>query len=437
MKSAKLFVCSVALLPAACAHALGEKEDLFNLKVSADYGNSDNATRASDEEPQLSERQGIYTALAGIRYNNEWSNLLSNYRLQRETFERDSQPNLTELEGRTQLILGNDFYPLGLVVSHDRKAMLNAPDAIDLTSNRDTRQIISVSPSAKTRISDADALMVMGTYTDVSYKEDELRQSEQKGGQLAWIHGVSKTDQLQLTAQQIETAFDHVPSADYKLRTASAGYNVALKRLKYSLRIGYNKATSESSDKDFASPVYLLESSYDSGFNIFSLSLSQTITDSSSMGGASSFDNSGLGTGGPSSKGVGLDLINLRNATLAWTTEAVCERCSFGINASQMKQDYKNLKEDGDEYSLHAHFAYKFSRASSIKLSAGHRERKFSDTGTRAGFEDDITRISFDHDLTKGFQLELYAQQEKRSSKVDSQNYKENIAGVKISYDFK
>ncbi|MFO1389524.1 hypothetical protein [Cellvibrio sp.] len=437
MRSAKLFVCSIALLPAACAQALAEKQDFFNLKISADYGNSDNATLVSDQEPRFSERQGLYTALAGIRYNNDWSNLSSNYRLQRETFERDSQPNLTEFEGRTQLIFGNDFYPLGLTLSHDRRAMLNAPDAIDLTSNRDTRDIVSVAPSVKARIGDADALMIMGSYTDISYKEDEFRQSEQQGGQLAWIHGISKTDQFQVDLQQIETTFDKVSSANYKLQTASAGYGVALKRLKYSLRVGYNKAISESSNKDFASPVYQFESSYDSGFNIFSLSLSQTITDSSSIGGAGSLDNFSPGASVPSSKGVGLDLINLRNATLAWTTEAICERCSFGVNASQMKQDYKDLREDGDEYSLSAHLSYKLSRASSVKLSTSHRERKFSDTAVRAGFDADITRISLGHDLMGGFQLELYAQQEKRSSKISSQNYKENIAGVKVTYDFK
>lgn len=436
MRSAKLLMCSLAMLPSVGAYAFGEKGDLFTLKVSADYGNSDNATREPDEGLKISERQGIYTALAGVHYNNEWTNLSSDYRLQRETFERDSQPNITELEGRTQLILGNEFYPLGLVVSHDRRAMLNTPDAIDLTSNRDTRQIISVSPSVKTRIGDADALMVMGTYADVSYKDDELRQSEQKGGQLAWIHGVSKTDQFQLGVQLVETSFDNVPQGDYKLETASAEYSVALKRLKYSLRVGYNKAVSDESDSDFSSPVYLFQSSYDSGFNIFSLSLSQTITDSSSMGGAGSFGSFTPGTGS-AAKGVGLDLINLRNATLAWTTEALCERCSFGVNASQMKQDYKNLKEDGNEYSIGAHLGYQFSRASSVKLSASHRERKFSDSGTRAGFDSDIARISFDHDLTKGFELELYAEQEKRSSKSDWQNYKENIVGLKISYDFK
>lgn len=436
MKSAKLLLCSVALLPAVCAHAASEKEDLLKLKVSADYGNSDNATRAPEEEPQFSERQGLYTALAGLSYNSEWSNLSSNYRLQRETFERNSQPNLTELEGRTQLILGNEFHPLGLSVTHDRRAMLNAPDAIDLTSNRDTREIISISPSAKTRVGDADTLMLAGTYADISYKEDELRQSNQKSGQFAWIHGISRTDQIQLVAQHLETSFEHAPQVDYTLQTASAEYSVELKRLKYSLRAGYNKAI-RSSDDDFSSPAYSVESSYDSGLNIFSLSLSQTITDSSSMGGAGSFDNFNSLGANSSAKGVGLDLINLRNTSIAWSTEAMCERCSFGLNASQMKQDYQNLKEDGNEYSLYAHFAYQLSRASSVKLSAGHRERKFSDTNaSRSGFDSDIARISFDHDLTKGLQLEVYVQQEKRTSKTGLQNYKENIAGLKISYDF-
>ena len=140
---------------------------------------------------------------------------------------------------------------------------------------------------------------------------------------------------------------------------------------------------------------------------------------------------------GVSAKGVGLDLINLRNMTLGWSTTAICENCTFGINASHMKQDYNSLKEDGDEYGASAGFGYQFSRASAIKLTAGHRERKFSATGSRTGFDSDHAKISFAHDLSKGFQLELYVQQEKRSSRAEWQNYKENIAGLKISYDLK
>jgi hypothetical protein len=436
MRSAKLLVCSLAILPAAGAHALGDEENLFNFKVSADYGRSDNATRESVEELKIKENQGIYTAIAGAHYSNEWSNLLTNYRLEKETFERDSQPDRTELEGHTQLILGNEFDTFGLVVSHDRRAMLDTPDAIDLTSNRDTREIFGVSPSAKMRLSTADALMLMGTYANISYSDDEQRKSEQKGAQLAWMHGISKTDQLQVAAQQLETSFEHAPQADYKLQVVSAEYRVALKRLEYSVRVGYNKAIPQSPGEDFDSPSYLVESSFDSGINRVSLSLSQTITDSSSMGGASSMDGFNPGAG-VSSKGVGLDLINLRNIALSWSTTAICERCSFGVNASQMKQDYQSLKEDGEEYSVGANFGYRFTRESAIKLTAQHRERKFSATGSRTGFDSDYAKISFEHDLSKGFQLELYVQQEKRSSKAEWQNYRENIAGLKISYDLK
>lgn len=435
MKSAKLLVCSLAILPAAGAHALGDEENLFNFKVSADYGRSDNATRESVDELKIKENQGIYTANLGAHYSNEWSNLLSNYRLKKETFESDSQPGRTELEGHTQLVLGNEFDTFGLVVSHDRRAMLDRPDAIDLTSNRDTREIFGVAPSAKMRVSAADAIVLMGSYANISYSDDEQRQSEQKGAQLAWMHGISKTDQLQVAVQQLETSFEHAPLADYELQVISAEYRVVLKRLQYSVRVGYNKALPEAGD-DFDSPSYLIESSFNSGINTFSFSLSQTITDSSSMGGASSMDGFNPGAG-VSAKGVGLDLINLRNMTLGWSTTAICENCTFGINASHMKQDYNSLKEDGDEYGASASFGYQFSRASAIKLTAGHRERKFSATGSRTGFDSDHAKISFAHDLSKGFQLELYVQQEKRSSRAEWQNYKENIAGLKISYDLK
>jgi hypothetical protein len=313
--------------------------------------------------------------------------------------------------------------------------MLDSPEALDLARNRDTQEIITIAPAVKTHFSAADSFVVMGSYTDVSYKKEQQKKSEQQGLQMAWIHGVSKTDTLQFTAQHTETTFEFVPQADYQLQNLSAQYSVSLKRFNYTLQAGYNSAESKISAEDFGSPTYNIQASYISGTHTFALSLAESITDSSMGGSSPSFGDLGATTGAPA-KGVGIDLINVRKANFSWVTSAICERCSFGLNATHLAQDYKELSEDGDEYSAGTNFKYNFTRAVSIDFSYSHRERKFSAEGDRAGFESDDAKVGLNYAITRGLQLELYANQEKRKSVLDVQNYQENIVGLNLSYHF-
>lgn len=436
MKSAQqVLMCSLVFLPVANVQAKDAGVNGLDFKISADYNSTDNAKRSSLDELAITETQTIYQATLGARYQNEWSKLISDYDVHKETFQRASQPDATELEGKTQLTLGNDYQPLSVTINHSRIAMLNSPEAVDLARNRDTQEIITIAPAVKTHFSAADSFMVMGSYTDVSYKEDQQKKSEQQGLQMAWIHGVSKTDTIQLTAQHTEATFEFVPQADYQLQNLSAQYSVMLKRLSYTIQAGYNSAESKISTEDFGSPSYNIQASYISGTHTFALSLAESITDSSMGGGNSSIGAVGSTSGAPA-KGVGIDLIKVRKANVSWRTSALCERCDFGINIIQSTQDYNELSEDGDEYSAGTNFRYNFTRAVSMDVSYSHRERTFSAEGDRAGFESDDAKVGMSYDITRGLELELYAKQEKRTSALAMQNYKENIVGLIVSYHF-
>jgi len=436
MKStSQLLVCSFILLPAANVVAQEAKGDFFDLEVSVDHRKSDNALRSSLDEMKISEAQDSYRANLGAHYQNEWSQFFANYKAEKEVFQRNSQPDLTSLDGLASLTLGNDYQPLSLLLQHSRQSMLDTPDAIDLTNNRDTQEIFTISPAAKTHLSAADSLMIMGSYTDVSYKEDDQKKLEQKSVRLAWIHGISKTDTVQVFAQQMDASFENSPQANYQLQAASVQYQVTLKRFSYQLQAGYNKAITEVTDKDFSAPSYAIDSAYKSGAHNFTLSLSQSITDTSLGGGSQSDFNMTNGVG-LTAKGVGLDLINLRSANIGWTTTALCERCSFGLRANTMRQDYQQLDEDGQESSVGAHIKYNLSRALSLSVSADHRKREFAAETTRSGFDSDDITLLVNYEISKGLNLKVYVEQEKRKSDDVTQAYTENLTGLNLSYQF-
>jgi hypothetical protein len=436
MKStSQLLVCSFILLPAAHVIAQEAKNDFFDLEVSADHRKSDNALRSSSDELKISETQNSYRADLGAHYENEWSQFVANYSVEKEVFQRNSQRDLTSLDGLAELTLGNAYQPLSLSLLHSRQSMLDTPDAVDLTDNRDTQEVFTISPAVKTHLSAVDSLMLLGSYTDISYKHDDLKKLEQKSMRLAWIHDLSKTDALQVFVRHMDASFKNSPQANYQLQAASVQYQVALKRFSYQLQAGYNKTETETTGKSFSAPSYAIDSTYTSGAHNFTLSLSQHITDTSLGGGNQSNFNMTDGVGSVA-KGVGLDLINLRSANIGWTTTALCERCSFGFHASAMQQDYQELDEDGDERGVGANFKYSLSRVLSLSLRADHRKREFAAETTRSGFDSDEIMLSIDYEISKGLNLKVYVEQEKRKSDVVTQAYTENLTGLHLSYQF-
>ena len=432
----QLLTCSLILLPSVNASASADKKDYFTFGVSADYESTDNAKRSPDPAEAIDEIQNVYIVDVGAQYENEWSQLISQYDIRREIFQSESQPDATEIRGNTRLTFGNDYQPFNLSIIHNRDAVLVSPEAVDLAINRDTQELITVEPSVKLHISSADYFTAVGSYTDVSYKEDEQKKSERKGLRAGWVHGISKTDKIQVIAQRTDISFKYVPMADYELENIGAQYEVALKHLNYLIQIGQNKASPKSGAKDVSNPSFRIEAKYQTGANQVALIGSQAITDSSFGSGGQSHVIGAETPIGSGSKGVGLDLINMRTIEVSWETSAICDRCNFGLNAAQTKQDYLNLSEDGGEKTLASYFKYNFTRTASINFSFAHKDHYFSANVDRSGFKSNSAKIGLNYIVVEDLNVELYAQQEKRTSESATQNYEENIIGLRLSYHF-
>src|SRR6478735_1561577 len=107
----------------------------FDVAATSQY--TDNAGK--QEFDKISEQQNIYDVGVNANYTNEWLFLKSNYDASKQTFEKDSQPDYNLLEGKTELTLGGPYDPASILLTHTRRAVLGAPDALDLARNRDAR----------------------------------------------------------------------------------------------------------------------------------------------------------------------------------------------------------------------------------------------------------------------------------------------------------
>jgi hypothetical protein len=442
----RTFVYS-ALLLASCAqmsHAgPAVEENHFKARVAIESELTDNASKrnlapAIAEPEKTKERLDRYSVNVDAFFQNDWALLNTNYDASREKYSKMSYPDSSTFEGTTALTLGNQHQPASILLSHSRQSLISSPDALDLVSNRDERDIVKAQPMLKLRLGGADALFIKGSFAKVDYSEVATKNSKRSGGDLGWIRQLNKTDKLHILLQKSTTKFDAVPLANYDYESASAMYSVQLSRLAYTLQAGQNRATPAMSLKAYSQPSYNFEATYTAGGSQFSLAASQEITDSSSGNG----NRTALTDVGRSSVGVGLDLINLRRVELAWQGKILCQECNAGISLAETQEDYQTLDEDGKEQMVGVNIGYRFSSVASLNARADRRKRVFPDSNARGDFSASRVRLNYNYDFTSDFGASLYAQSEKRKALGFSQNpsttrdYDENIIGLGLSYRF-
>lgn len=428
--------CFLALIPFGSVLANDTKQDYFDLNLSSNFRATDNAKKKPEEVSPINELQRIYSLGVVGQYQNDWMQFDSNYGASKNIYDEGSQPNKDIVEGFSKLILGGKYQPLDVLISHNRYSLLNSPDALDLTSNRDTREIFTVIPTIKMHPSAADLIVVSGNYDKTTYQENRDFTSERKGVSSSWIRGLNKVQSLQIIVQQLDSTFEFFSSADYQMQIAALQYAVTLRNLSYQARFGYNKATRDVENSTFSSPEYKIISTYTSGANEFQLEISQAITDSSYGGG-----NNAVSVGNKNStiKDAGsllLDLINERRMELSWSTSALCERCSFGLDLASVKRDYQKSLQDSIESAASITFRYGFSRDFSLHLNARVSEVELDSSSLNSNYEQASGKMGLSYLITKGLNVEAYLEGYERTSSSLEQNYKENILGLSLSYHF-
>jgi len=410
-----------------------EQPNSFNVDLSATSQMSDNAKRQFYDYLAISERQEIYSLGLNAKYDNDWSAASARYRVNRLVYAESSQPEYSMLEGSSIFDLGGTYQPLHLNITHSSRSLLTAPDALDISSNRDERSIITVEPSLRWRITDADLLQASISSSDVAYKKLTEKNSDITGAHLVWIREITKVDSLKVEATSSKASFKTNSALDYEFEAISAMYSVTLSHFKYGITIGSNRAIQNEQNLNFSRPSYDITASYLSAYNSFNVSLSQSISNSSmGNGNGSTFIESSL-----ESSGTGLDLINLKTSGVTWTTSAICERCSLSLAAEDSKEEYQILPEDTELKKIKGSFAYRIGRSGVLDLSYADIRRKFpTSLNDNRDFGTKSYTASYAHTFKNKVSVRVFSTKYENDSAYIYNSYDENITGLTLSYSF-
>jgi hypothetical protein len=405
----------------------------FGGRVSVSTQVSNNAEKTEIDE--LQERQDKASLGLFGDYENSLVTFNANYSASTHRYEKDTQPSRDQLEGESTLRFGKDRDFVDLLLTHTRRSLLSEPDALDLLSNRDERQIFSVVPTLRANITAVDSVMVSGIYSETDYRYDDFRNSKSEGASLALMHKFSAVDVLTLTGLANKITFDEFPDSDYQYESVTLGYSALLRQMHYNISVGYNRSGPEVGE-DYSSPTYAVELGYDSGINSLTFYASQIITDTSTGDGNRSVLDRDINFGSNDVSGTGIDQIERRSLELRWDNKALCDRCDIYVSIYARDDDYLNLDEDNNERGGRVGMAYRLSNAASISLSFNRSEQRFDDDMVRDEFTLDQLRGSYTYNFINDLSVSFFAEQRERKSQTDTTNYEEGIIGVSLAYGF-
>ncbi len=397
--------------------------------VSLGTGYSDNATK-SELDP-LNERQDNYHASLNADYQNQTVTAGVNYQLSKRVFAENSQPDKSYLDGESSLLIGAERAVANILFSHSQRTLIANPNQLDYTSNLDERSILAVAPSVRANLNSTNSIVLTGNYSDISFKDSELRNSTRKSGNLLMNHAMSKLSELSVVADYSAVDFDHFPSVNYKLVKALLGYSAHLSRLRYSLGLGYNQSKSDTKS-DFGSPSYDGSLSYTTSLNNVSLAFNKAITDSSFGNG--NHDQVSQDTESDTSTQV--DQIDRSYLQFSWKTSSICGRCDFGINLKTTRDKYIGISEMSNMRGGGIHFGYRLSRPLFVRASYNISKTDYQLNIFGKDFSNKSALVSINYAFSQGIDLDVIGRRQKRDSASGGQSYAENYYGVNISVNF-
>jgi hypothetical protein len=408
------------------AHADAKK---LGASVSVTSGESDNA-RKTREQP-ISERQDTYSLGLVSEYENAYLSSDINYNASETRYAEKSQTDRSYLEGAAEVQLGKLTDPIDVQLKHSRRTLLKSPEQLDLTNNQDQREILSVTPRVKKRLTDADLLVVSAEYTDTDFLRSNTSDSERVVSSVGWIRSVSSVSKINFMLQHADVTYQNYEGADYKMANGMLVYTTELRKLTYSLAMGYSRSD-RGQQGEFSEPTYAASAAYNFGFNSFRLMASQAITDSSYGNG----NIIGANPNPSNDASFKVDQIKRQNAEFTWASQIINERCEFTLTLHKGVDDYLVLPDELEQEGGNIGLRYLFSKQASLLFNYGTNQQRYVGELAGKNYQQDVAVISYQYNFNSGINTRIFVENEKREADDDLLNYEERMVGASLSYSF-
>lgn len=408
------------------------KKVYFNAELNLGASQVDNANRTNRKNDEIDEIQTrSELSFSGAYYGDIIYEARAEYEIFHHNYDKDSQENDSNIIGDSSILLGgeNTFYDLG--VSHSSKIFLIDPEAANITSNQDDRNITTIFGALRTAPERANIFSIGGDFTDVSYQEFDINDSTRDVIYLGYTRNVNEITTSGFTISSSNTDFDFGDATDYRYKRATLFLARTLRRLNYSVFIGkYFFESTGSNDEDDG--LYgQVDISYDTGVTNFFIYAERDITDTS-LGNNNDTFSSAVSVDGRISE---QDQILRKYARAGIAFGLLCDNCNFQIDAGRKDELYFNLIDESSTSNFFNVLAsYQPLKKLTLSLNARYSDFSYSMRENANDYDYIILRASASFsEISRNLSADFFLESLKREFDV-GEGYESYSLGFNIKY---
>ena len=322
---------------------INDKKIYFNAALGLGVSQVENANRTSQKGSQVDEIQTRSEfSFSSAYYGDIIYEASAEYKIFHDDFGDDSQESDLSIVGESNLVLGgeNTFYDLG--VSHSSKIFLIDPEAANITTNQDDRNIATIFGTLRTAPEKANVFSLGGSFTNVSYSEFDINDSDRDVVYLGYTRNINSVTTAGITLSSSNTDFEFNDATDYKYKRANFFVSRTLRHINYSVFLGqYFFESTGSTDED--SGLYgQFDINYNAGAVNFFVHAERDITDTS-LGNNNNASSASASVDGRISE---QDQILRKYFRAGVSFGLLCDRCNFQIDIGREDELYFNLTDE-------------------------------------------------------------------------------------------
>ena len=401
----------------------------YGVSVFADVAESDNALR--DDENRQSELQSEYGVAASLSDSSLFYLYDIDYRFSKFSYGEDSQPERGITEGAASLRLGKESGLFSVSANHSQSRTLIDRGEADTIDNSDERSILDVNPMLLFKVGSVDSINITGIYTKTRFDIQKQRNSDRTGGLATWAHALSPVSNMGVSVSVFEVEYTEIPDYVYDQQNAYFNYDASLRKLNYSLSLGYN--LTKQNGEEYKAPSYDISFAYNATGQTFGAAFISRITDTSNGD-----NNRGAimeeAEAVVDASALGADQFKLTAGDIFYRNTSLCGRCSLSLQVSREEEEYLSLTEESNTSNRGiATFAYSFKANTSFEYSYQRTKIEFEEDDLRDSI-DSLSRVQLQQGFRFGLNLSAYYAARDRQSGTEGQGFTENLVGLRAEY---
>lgn len=436
-----LRLLSIAVAVAGLGAASASRALEWQGYVGAEFEHTDNSLQSATNEQSDLER----ALVAGLQARQQSTALDAqiDYMVDAVDFADDTQESSTRLSGEARASWHILPEKLDWNFRHTRRDEVANSRQVDITDDREKRDLFSTGPSLRLNLTNHDTLGLNAEVARLS-GDESVTENDRLSAGASWMRLINPLTDAVLSLQHTEVDYDERAQQDLTFDRASLQVVRRIRDGRIELTGGVNRSERDGGDSD-TSPLWRVYGEHSALGHTFSVAYVDELTDSSVGLDDPDFAQGPVGGGGilpgdnfdPDNGNFDVaDIVHRKTLDVRYQTTRLCDVCTPTVRLYMDDEDFDRSLRDEREVGVELGLDYRWTERFSTRVGYRHSVLDYPDDPDDREDTREESYLEARYELFRNVQLTAMLAHETRESDVDSADYTENRILLGVRYAF-